>query len=429
MQITRSFMYAVFVTAVLTTEFYYISIGGGTARIYHFLAPLVVLALIDRIHQLIHSPIVLATLAFLFVNLIAVILSDDPVRAAASSLTLYANICVAIATAMILLSRRLSIQRFTRLVTVVTIATILVGLLQILAYQAGGLVFAFSEPQIDQIRIGFGPAFFKEANGFGKHMVFPALFLLPFYLRTPRKSRPTWLLVLVLVGLLMNFTRSGLYGIIVALVFAFVWYAANGQLGLFAGRMFKPLAVILLGVALLISGAVPFSEYGLYKMQKLFDQTEILEGESSALRLEGMNAAIDVTLADPKKVVIGNGWGQAYAFIGGEDRQVGGADIVNVFAYGGVFGVLSYAVYCLAIGITLARHARRAVDPTLRSFMEGVLFAYVGLFVMSLISGALLAPGYWTAIGAAIYVSLLPMRQSSQQQTVWVRQVSLERHI
>jgi hypothetical protein len=426
MRISRSFMYAGFVALVLTTEFYYISIGGGTARIYHFLAPFVILALVDRCHRLFDSPIVLAIVGFLFVNVIALALSDDPMKAAASSLTLCANISVAIATALILLSRRLSIRQFTRLVTAMTVVTILFGLVQILAYLAGGLVLALSEAQIDQIRIGFGPSFFKEANGFGKHMVFPILFLLPFYLRSPSKSRPTWLLVLMLVGLLMNFTRSGLYGIIIALLFASIWYASTRQFFLLARRMSTPLAVVILGVGLLMSGAVPFSEYGLLKMQKFFDQTEILEGESSALRLEGMNAAIEITLADPKKVLIGNGWGQAYAYVGGEERQVGGADIVNIFAYGGVFGVLLYIVYCVTIGITLARHARRATDPTLKSFMEGVLFAYVGLFIMSLMSGALLAPGYWTAIGAAIYVSLLPLRQTSQVGSARIGQPTLE---
>jgi len=47
--IKKKTVYAAFVAFLLTSEFFYIKVGGGTARPYHFVAVLVVAVLYQHI--------------------------------------------------------------------------------------------------------------------------------------------------------------------------------------------------------------------------------------------------------------------------------------------------------------------------------------------------------------------------------------------
>jgi hypothetical protein len=400
-------IYTAFLVVLLTTEFNYIEIGGGIARIYHLFVPMVLLGLFWAIPRVLRSSIAIALVALLLVTFAAAVLSELPEKALVSSLLLYANVGIAFAIACILVAGRMTTEQFSKTVIAVTVVGILWGLLQMAAYRTAGVTLALSEGQASQIQLGFGPSFFNEANGFGKYMVFPFLFFVPKYFRSAKSRSVHVTMALMLVGVIMNFTRTAIYGILVALAFTVIWYVAQGRLGQVLRRGTMP---VLLGVMLLgsvVSGAVPFSDYGLHKLENLFDETEILEGDSSAFRLLAMRAMIDSTLSDSKKIWIGNGWGQVRAVVvGTEERQVGGGDIVNVFGYTGAVGVFFYLIYCVTIWLVLARASWRANTLEAKQFAEGLLFAYVGLFAMSVVSGVFLSAAYWMLVGAAMYLGI-----------------------
>jgi cell division protein FtsW (lipid II flippase) len=236
--------------------------------------------------------------------------------------------------------------------------------------------------------------------------VFPFLLCLPFYLRGKAKRFLRLEYLVMIAGVLMNFTRSAIFGLIAGVLFSFVWYGLKGRLHLISGRILKSTIVITLGVGLVSGGAIQVSSYAKHKMEKFFDREEIVSGESSGYRITAMTAVVEQTMADAKRVLIGNGWGQVYVEIQGEEVQAGGGDLVNVFGYSGVLGVLLYLLYSGLIYREIARVARRSQDPYLALFAEGLLFAFVGMFVTAQMSGLLIAPEYWMLVGIAAFLSL-----------------------
>jgi len=406
MAVSRSIFYQLFFVVLLTTEFYYIEVGGGIARLYHFFAVLVVISLFRSIPLLFKSKVFLALLFFVMINLLAVSLSDQPGAALASLTSLLANLAVAMATALILVRNKIDLDAFKRLLINLTLLSVVWGVIQIIA-ASGGLVLALSQQQEAQIQIGFGPGFRTEANAFGKYMLLPFLLFLPAYLKNPRNRKLRYAYLIMTVGILMNFTRSAIYGLMVALLFVFMWYAVQGKLALVFTRAAKIAMVVALGLALMLSGAVQTSGYAIHKLENFFNKEEILEGGSSAYRLMAMEAVIDSTVNDSKRLIIGNGWGQTYVEIQGQVVQAGGADFVNCLGFGGIAGVLCYLLYSWLALLTLARAARRTADPDQAMIAEGLLFAFVGMFVTGMMSGYLISPEYWILIGASIYVGII----------------------
>lgn len=407
MQINRRGMFcALFLIALLVTEFFYIEIGGGVARIYHFWAVSIVLLMAGSIPRLLKSDVFIALLIFATVNVIAALLSDQSMQAFTSLMSFFANICVAMAVALVLLRSKLSVERMTNIILGVTLVTIAWGLMQIFAFKIG-YNLALSPQQEPQILIGFGPGFRTEANTFGKYMLLPFLLFLPAYLKNLRDRTLQFAYAIMIIGILMNFTRTALIGLAVALVFAFVWYLVTGQLSYVSVRAVKIALVVVLSLTLIASGAVKTSDYARYKLENFFNKEEILEGGSSRYRLMAMNAVIDSTVTDSKRLVIGNGWGQTYSMIFGQEVQAGGGDSVNILGYAGTLGVFFYLLYSWRGFLSLVHIAKRRINPKLTMIAEGLVFVFVGMFITGQISGFLIAPEYWLLIGMCIYLNLV----------------------
>ena len=208
-------------------------------------------------------------------------------------------------------------------------------------------------------------------------------------------------------GILMNFTRTALYGIASALAFALFWYAIKGQLKNLAARILAIGGSALLGASIMVSSAAPMSDYARYKLDNIFNRKEIVEGESSTYRLAAMEAVIDNTLGSDKRMLIGNGWGQTYYEVFGLEVQAGGGDCVNLLGFSGFIGVAAYLLYSFFAFTAAARLARRRDRSQQTLLAEGVLFSLVGMFVTGQISGYLIAPEYYLLLGICVYLSLL----------------------
>lgn len=401
----RKTPYALFFAILLTTEFFYIQVGGGVARIYHLLAILIFLGLYRYIPRLFVSSVFWALLGFLLINLIASLHADYPVNVSALSsfLSLAANIGVALATALILVSGRYSFEDLRKLILGITVLAIFWGLVQVFAYKVGGVKLALSEQQVSQISGGFAPAFRTEANTFAKYLNFAFLLLLPSLLRDVNHKKSLGVFAIIFVGMLMSFTRSALYGLSLTVVLAYFWYLFTGR-----GRLLAPKVMLFLGfgsIALLVfsSQAGSFNEYAAHKIATFFDQQEITEGGSSAFRLMSQRHLIDAFFATEQSFFFGNGWGQVFFDYGGIQWQAGGAEILTVLAYGGIFSGLLYLVY--SISALNASRKIAVLHPTTShaSMYEGVMFAILGSVITGQINGAMIAPEYWMMYGIAIY--------------------------
>jgi hypothetical protein len=397
-------LYRLFIVVLLMTEFYYIPLGGGNARIYHFGSVLVLLRLAKHIPRLLTSRVFVALLAFVAVNLCAIVVSDAPEKAALSFLGFSANLSVAMATALILITGKLDLVSLKKVIMSVTLASVAWALVQVLASRLAGINLALSPMQVEQIAVGFGPGFRTEANTFGKFMVVPLLLFLPDYVEH-RRAGIGRLYAVFAVGILMNFTRSAIFGIGLALAAVVRWYRQRGRLVLLARKGARLAVPLTLVVALMVGGVLGFSEYAQYKIANFFNEHELLEGGSSAFRLRMMQFVIDGALSSTRKFIIGNGWGQTRFHLYDVEVQAGGGDLVNVLGYSGAFGVAAYLVYSM-LSITAARRVARFSSSERARFAEGLMFALLGVFFTAQIAGYLIAPEYWMLIGFSIFVEV-----------------------
>lgn len=401
----RNRFYSIFLVILLTTEFYYIQVGSGVARAYHFLAVLVVILLARHIPRILSSRLFIALMVFVGINLCAIILSGAPERAMASFLAFCANVAVAMAVALILLTRRIELATFKKLILALTLISILWGLIQIVVFRFTGIALGLTPDQTAQVAAGFGPAFRSEANTFGKFMVLPFMLFLPEYIEYQRVRHINWIYIAFIIGIIMNFTRSSIYGMGITFLFIFIWYAQNNKLVLLTTRSIKIIVAIALCVILMISGILRVSEYAQHKLVNLFDQEEILEGGSSGYRMDMMRLILSDTMSDSKKIVIGNGWAQNQYYYHGSAVKAGGGDMVTLLGYAGGLGVAAYLLYMFMAAKSAAK-ASRASDQDLCSLAEGVLFALVGIFCTGQMAGYLITPEYWLLIGLALYISV-----------------------
>lgn len=396
--------YGAFFVILLTTEFYYIEIGGGFARPYHFAAVVVVLLLARHLPRLLTSRVFLALLAFVAVNLCAIILSDRPERALGSFGLFAANLAVAMAAALILAAGKVDAGSFKRIVLAVTAVGVFWGLLQIAAFRVAGISLALSPLQEYQISLGFGPSFRTEANSFGKYMMLPFLMFLPDYIELRRAKGLGRIYLVFIVGILMNFTRTSIYGLAITLLFIAVWYATGGRLILLSAKAAKIATAAAVGVGLMLGGFVNVSDYAQHKLGYLLSEEEILGGESSSYRLDMMRLIVDDALSDTKKTLIGNGWAQTVYSYKGQEVRAGGGDVIAVLGYAGLIGVLAYLLYTFTAVWSAAKIARTRDSSERTRFAEGVMFALIGAFCAGQMAGVLIAPEYWLLVGVAIYL-------------------------
>jgi hypothetical protein len=401
--IRRNFFYVVFVASLFFTEFFYISIGTGVARIYHFLAVAVVVSLYPRQASLIlRSRVTQGLLLFVACNVVAVAFADSPAQAAISMLSLIANIGVALAVALILLKGRISIQHLYSLVMLYSVISVLWSLMQTLG-AAAGIPLGLSPEQDSQIAIGFGPGFRTEANAFGKFLVFPFLLFLPRIIQNRRDTKFKVGFALIIVGILINFTRSALIGMAIASTYVAYWYFARQRLSALLTRLLAAGAIVGLCVLAIFSNVLPVSEYAKFKMENIINGQEIFSGASSEYRLLGLQKAWDSILSDQKKVLVGNGWGQLKIEMNGEEVQGGGNDLVHVVGYGGVQALVAYVIYSFMIFKAMRAATRRAYDEPAKLIAQGFTFAFVGIFSTAQLTGHLITPEYWLLVGVGIY--------------------------
>jgi hypothetical protein len=413
--IPRNFFYQAFVASLFFTEFFYISIGNGVARVYQFIALIVLAALLPKkLSAVFGSRVTQGLLVFVFANFVSVAFSDSPSEAAASILSLIANVGVAFAIALILLKGRITIEQLYALTMLYSVISVLWSLTQTVG-AAAGIPLGLSPEQDTQIAIGFGPGFRTEANAFGKFLVVPFLLFLPRVIQRRHDAKFKLGFAIIIVGILINFTRSALIGMAIASAYVVYSYFRRGRLTALFKRAL-PLAVIVgVCVAAIFSNILPISNYAKFKMENVFNGEEIFSGVSSEYRVAALETAWESILSDRKKVLIGNGWGQLKIEINGEEVKGGGNDLVHVVGYGGIPALVAYVLYSFMIFSAMRTATRRAYDEDSRLVAQGFTFAFVGIFATAQLTGHLITPEYWLLVGVGIYFGAL--KRSRQRIT------------
>jgi hypothetical protein len=403
----KNLMYELFIASIFLTEFYYINIGSGIARIYHFFAIIILLSNLSSksIYALFKSPIFGGLIFFVFINILALFYSDDPASAGLSFLSFLANLGVAIAISLTLMRNRISLDRLVQLILIFTMLSVLWGLIQIVSYKAG-ILLALSPEQESQISIGFGPGFRTEANAFGKFLIFPFLLFLPYLLNKINYKQLRYAYMFMIVGILMNFTRSSIIGLSIALMYISIWYTRRRKFHLLANRLIQISAIVGGVLFLIFSGIITMSDYGKFKIENLFNSEEILKGGSTEFRISGMEQALDYTLNDNKRILIGNGWGQIEVELQDQIMQGGGNDFINILGFSGALGIVAYLIASVLVFRSLSRAAKRSSQLGEKNLAAGLLFSFIGLFAIGQLVGNIISPEYWTLIGIAIYVSM-----------------------
>lgn len=389
----------------ILTEFLWIPVGSGYLRPIHILAPLVIVILLGHIGKIFRSPVFLLLVALLGVNLISSLISDTPSAAFTSYLLLMANALLAIATALALASKRVTMEHIVSMMVFCLVLSSAWGLIQVSAFALTGANLALSEQQASQISAGFAPGFRTEANTLAKF--FSTAFLLTFPAVFRLKKNFIFMIYSALfgAGLLISFTRSVFYTLPIILLLVFIWYQVSGA-GKFISR--RPL---ILGVVFLIcflafgTYAMSFNEYAALKIDNFFSAEEIQTGQSSSLRLEWQLALANSFLGSMQGFFFGSGWGQIYYDYWDIKMQPGGADILIFSAYGGVLSGFLFFLLIISALYTTAGMIRRTMGGREALFFQGTMFAILGLTFTGIINSSLNSPEYWIVIGMAIYSS------------------------
>ena len=405
--LNRSTVYLLFFVILLSTEFYYINMLGGSLRIYHLFTPVVILSHYRFIPLMAKTKVFWALIGFLLVNALAAEFSEIPSEAYLSLGLLATNMSIAFAVALILISGHLNLEQVIRIALFVAIVGIMIGIVQLAVFKLDGLNWGLSESQQIQVIMGFSSGFRTEANAFAKNLNVVFLLMLPTLLENSNRRRSLLIACVLLLGMLTSLTRSALYGLSITLVITYLWYQLSSR----RGRLIAPrtLAILAIGGVMLFSFTAivdHFNTYSAYKFSSFFSPEEILHGSSSSFRLKSQKYLWDAFLTSDKTFWLGNGWGQVRFFAFGREFQAGGAETLVALGYGGVLGGLFYFLYQFAAIINVRRTIGTEKNSDKTRFLEGVLMALIGVLVTGQINGSLIAPEYWMLFGMAMAVSV-----------------------
>jgi hypothetical protein len=400
-------MAALFIVIALTTEFYFIEVLSGSLRPYHFLTPIVIFAYVTQWRKLVNIPHFLLLMGFLFINALSAAFSVNYFGALVSYGLLSVNAMLAVAIALLLISKTISPSQVVKIFTFVAIISIFWSLIQVTSFQLAGLNLGLSEYQEQQISWGFAPGFRTEANAFAKFLNVAFLLTFPTLLQQRNKLLLYVAILAFSAGFLLSFTRSVLYTLPVTLL---IFYLTQAKIG--ASRAFSAKLVIItvsfLGVfAVYASISAEFNSYATHKIANFFNLDEIFTGGSSGFRLMLQGLLVDSIFESAESFFLGSGWGQITYYYELMDRemQAGGADIVVVTAFGGIFSGLLFLLMAISALRSSAKMIALADTKEEKYFFQGVMAATLGLLITGLINGSLIAPEYWFVVGLATFTN------------------------
>jgi hypothetical protein len=401
-----------YIVLLLTTEFWHIDFFGGSMRAYAFVTPLALLLAWPYVNALARNGLFWALLAFLGACAVSATLAAMPSQAWFSLGLLASNMSIAFAVGLIVAAGWISPASIIRVTLAVAVIGVLFGVLQLVLFKGAGISLALSPEQLAQLQGGFVPGFKTEANTFAKFLNVAVLLYLPVLLVGTHRRRAFLIAGVLVLGLLLTFTRSVIYGLAITLALIYLVHTVRKQRVVNMRALAWAVAGIA-GIAVFASVVANFNDYAALKLKHFFNLQATLSGGSALVRLASQDAVWNAFVHSGKSLLLGVGWGQVMVQQSGEMAQAGGGELVSALGFGGVLGGLLYIAYMVMAFVSARRARRTAPNREARLAASGVLYAVLGLLVTGQMNGATLAPEYWMVFGLAMAFPCVARRQTA----------------
>ncbi len=406
--------------SIMFTEFYWVEVMEGYLKPFHIIS--VILFMIFSVFHLRNlklSKIFWFFVSFLLICLISIAFSTDwkdSLRSFILPLILFSitlNIFIA------LYSKKISEDLFIKIILYGSIITTIFAIIQIAAYSFTGILLTLTQGQDAQIVIAKRPpSFFTEADTFGKFLILPFLFFLPFALDKNNKyhKKIKIIIFIFLFGIIINMTRSAMIGLGIT-CFIYILYLLKRQSisrNIAIIYVIASLSIIIIPFFFATTKIVGSHEELTYRIQTLINpSTMIVEDPSAVYRKRGVEETLEGSIESLNAFLIGHGWGSAIISTKGEPKDVGGTLFINILYYSGIFALILYIFICAMIIRFLLKAVRENNIIEQPLFAEGILFTFIGMLITSQIASMWIAPEFWLVIGCGIYFEILYRQKKS----------------
>lgn len=400
--------------SIMFTEFYWVEVMDGYLKPFHIIS--IVLFTIYTVFHLKHlnlSKIYWFFVIFILICLISIAFStdwEDSLRSFVLPLILFS---MALNIAISLYNKKISNDLFIEIILYGSIITTLFAIIQMAAYSFAGILLTLTQGQDAQIVIAKRPpSFFTEADTFGKFLILPFLFFLPFALNKNNKyhKKIKIIIFIFLLGIIINMTRSATIGLGIA-CFIYILYLLKRQSiarNIAVFYLIASVSIIIIPFFFATTKIVGSHEELSYRVQTLINpSTMIVEDPSAVYRKRGIEETLEGAVESFRSFIIGHGWGSSVMSTKGEPKDVGGMLFLNILYYSGIFALLIYLMICARIIHVLLKSTRTEYNIEQRLFAEGLLFSFTGMLITSQFASMWIAPEFWLVIGCGIYFELL----------------------
>ena len=398
----KRYIYDFYIVTFFITEFYYINIGGGILRPYHFLTFLFIPFILKNLKILIASKGIRIVCLFFTLSFMSTLLSDNLILGLKSLVLPIINFLIAINLYLFLKTEKITLKHLMKLQVYIFFICLMFGYLQFIAFKLLKVNLALSKQQLPQIFLGLIPSFRTESNTFGKFtaIFFPLIIILS---NNKKNLKIQKLLIAGLIMLILNFTRSVMYPLF--LIIPILFKTMKIRLYKYLKILISISFIVMIFIVLKNLNILNISEYGLYKISSFLDFEKISSDGSVSYRLDSINISLNNFLQSKKTILFGNGWGQSYGKLQGQIVQVGGNDFISILSFNGIIGFLVYIYMILFFLIKNFKLMRNSKIIDLKIFSIEVYYSFLILILISMSSGTLISPEYWYIFGCLIFIS------------------------
>lgn len=409
--------------SIMFTEFYWMEVIEGYLKPFHIISVILFITFsVFNLKSLKKSKIFWFFIIFLLICLISIAFSSDwkdSLRSFGLPLILFS---IALNIAIALYNKTISEDLFIKIILYGSIIVIVFAITQMAVYSISGRLLTLTQGQDAQIVIAKRPpSFFTEADTFGKFLIFPSLFFLPFALNKNDKynKKIKSIIFIFFLGIMINMTRSAMVGLGIT-SFIYMLYLLKKQsisrnIAIIYAMAF--LSIIIIPFFFATTKIVGSHEELTYRIQTLLNpSTMIVEDPSVVYRKRGVEETLEGSVESFKSFIIGHGWGSAIISTEGEPKDVGGTLFINILYYSGIFALVIYLLICAIIIRTLLKITREKDNIEQRLFAEGLLFSFIGMLITSQLASMWIAPEFWLVAGCAMYLEIFDKQKRLEKK-------------
>ncbi len=409
------------ISAIMFTEFYWIEILEGYIKPFHIMS--VLLFLIFSIYYLKimrHSKILWLLFIFVLINMSGILFSINKIDSLRSFVLPVILITIAVNIFVCLYKDRLSLKSLEKIILIGSLVAVIFGVVQMVGYSFWGKLLTLTDVQNYQITLAKRPpSFFTEADTFGKFLIFPFFFLLPLALKKHGRfgiySKIS--LVLLLIGIIINMTRSAMIGMGITLIVYVIHSLKGKNLNYNVAILSTAIAIILILLPFSVGFTKMLGSYDelMYRFQTIVNPSQLVADGSTHFRKVAFLETLKGSVENISVFFLGHGWGQSYIHIWNIPRDVGGNLFLNILYYSGVFALLIFLWFCYRVLKVFLIAAKNRYDGNLHLFAEGLFFSFLCMLIISQFASMWIAPEFWLVIGCAIYLEIYQKRKLSQR--------------